>query len=155
MDNKKFNEIDYNNVVFKQYTFPYRQFKSIMADFSKEILEDKLTPNGMLFYSVDGFNRKSETDADVIMTIYQPVKETSVSEDATYSFADRFTYGNMSYKIVREDFDVNIELAYSDLYKQAELEGKRITSPFFNEFILDKDENGKNIVICVVKAHME
>ena len=154
MDITNLNVLHYKNVFYKQYTFPFREMRSIAESFKNEFNTFGLTEQGMFFYGIDNIERLSDTEANVTMTFYQPALENIAPEGCTLEFADLIHWSDMSYRIIKENHDQMAQVAYAELAVKAKNSGKQITSPFFNEFFFIKDENGEKIPCCVVKAQI-
>lgn len=148
------NEINYNNVFYKSYTFPFMEMPQVLRKFKEEFASFGLHENGMYFYSMNAIKRTSDTEADVTMVFYQPAVEDVVPENCKLDFVDRFAWDDMTYRIIDNNPSVTAEVAYYELIKEAEQKGKKIISPFFNEVLFREDENGEKKPVCIVKVKM-
>ncbi|MCR5671243.1 MAG: DUF5085 family protein [Butyrivibrio sp.] len=155
MDEKQLETVDYENVLYKSYAFPYRQFKAVVQEFSDGIRKRGLKAKGMFFYTLDGIDQKDEGDSEVRVTLYQPLAQPVSHVDDGYMFEDRHYYGGLTYRVVEDDYDRNAQKAYFEIMDEAKEKGKRVTSAFYNEFLETKDEKGNKKVICVIKAQIE
>ncbi len=154
MENNALTSLQYNNVYFRTYTFPFREFNSVMEDFHKRIDEAGIVRNGTFFYSLDAYKRKSDEDADLTVTIYQPAKEYKEVDEESLDFIDGIGYTGMSYRVLENNYDTQTERAYYELLNEAKEKGMVISGPFFHEFRVQIDSEGKKHAICIIKARM-
>ena len=149
MDNTK---ISYKNVFLKRYVFQYQEMAQVFSDFHKEFEGYGLHESSMYFYGIEKMERHSDTEATVVMTIYQPAVEEQAPEGCEMDFANMFEYDNLTYRVVSDNYETESQRAYYEIAQEAIKSGKKIVSPMFNEFFVTKDEEGNKKAFCVVKA---
>lgn len=155
MENNSLTSIQYKNVYLRSYTFPFRQFNAVVEDFHNKVKAAGIEMDGMFFYSLDAINRKSDEDADMTVTMYQPAKSYKKVDENELGFLDAMVYSGMSYKVLEGDFETQTERAYYELITEAKEKGMGIKGSFFHEFRVQTDSEGKKRAICIVKARME
>ncbi len=151
MDNTR---ISYKNVFYKRYVFPYQEMKDVFDSFHEEFSGCGLHESAMYFYAIEKMERHSDTEATVMMTIYQPAVEDIVPDGCDMEFENFFIYEDLTYRVISGNYDIESQKAYVDIVLEAQNRGLKVVSPMFNEFFTTRDEEGNKKAYCVVKAKL-
>jgi len=120
--------IMYRNVVCHSYEIHYTDFEKALDDFNEKLVQAGLTINGPLFYALHNAPLEEIMDID----IYIPVEQQYVDPATNLLFQSYFYIENMLMTRVKEDFNVNTEKAYEEIFRYAIDVNLQIASPMYH-----------------------
>src|SRR5699024_5271051 len=101
--------------VCHSYEIHYTDFEKALDDFNEKLVQAGLTINGPLFYALHNAPLEEIMDID----IYIPVEQQYVDPATNLLFQSYFYIENMLMTRVKEDFNVNTEKAYEEIFRYA------------------------------------
>lgn len=135
--------IRYTNVLSKNFRFHYKNIDSIMKQFLNEVIQQRATIKGPLFYSINNVPMDEMVEADFFM----PIEEDSVEVMKDYYFHSYYDIEDMLSICLFDHFERDTEIAYHMLLEYMEQNGLNQTTPFFH--IITGDESLQYIFIKV------
>lgn len=125
-------KIEYSNVISKYYTFIPAEMQLAIDDFFKIISENKLTPAGPFFYSINTYNQKDISEP-ILAELFLPVKENNVEIDMDIlNFRTYFAVSDMIMTRIDNDFETQTPICYGKLLEYTNNQGMELTAPFFH-----------------------
>lgn len=102
------DSIRFTNVVSRKYRFRYKDMEEVMKDFINDLMKQKVTLKGPLFYSINNVPKHKKINAEFFM----PIKEDTVTLMEDMSFHSYFSIENMISYCLYSNFETDTELAY-------------------------------------------
>lgn len=125
-------KIEYRNVISKYYTFIPAEIQLAIDDFFEIISENRLTPDGPFFYSINTYNQK-DTSEPILAEFFLPVKENNVEIDMEIlNFRSYFAVSDMIMTRIDHDFENETLESYGKLLEYIDKQGMELTAPFFH-----------------------
>lgn len=133
--------IRFTNVVSKKYRFHYKNMDNIIKNFFRDLVSQKLTIKGPLFYSINNVPLDEMVNAEFFM----PIAEDSIVEKDDLTFRSYFAIENMVSICLYHDFERNTEFAYQLLLEYMDQHGLSLATPFFH--VISGDETLQYVYI--------
>lgn len=135
--------IRYTNVVSKTYRFHYKNMDDIINQFLFELVQQKVTIKGPLFYSMNNAPMDEMVNAEFFM----PIEEDNLEVMKDTYFHSYYSIEDMISICLFDQFEKNTEIAYYMLLEYMELNDLNPTTPFFH--IITGDETLQYVFIKV------
>ncbi|WP_257349845.1 DUF5085 family protein [Pseudalkalibacillus decolorationis] len=137
------DSIRFTNVVSKKYRFHYNDIDDVIKRFLNELVQQKATIKGPLFYSMNNVPMDEVVDADFFMSI----KEDSIKLNKDMYFHSYYSIEDMISICLYDQFEKNTEVAYYMLLEYIEKQNLNQVTPFFH--IITGDDTLQYVFIKV------
>lgn len=135
------DHIRYKNVVSRKYRFHYHEMEDVMKDFVNDVIEQKGTIKGPLFYSINNVPLNEMVSGEFFM----PIIEDSIELLEDMYFHSYFSIENMASVILHNRFEENTEIVYKLLLEFIEDNEMQQVTPFFH--VISGDETLQYLTI--------
>lgn len=135
--------IRYTNVVSKTYRFHYKNMDEIINQFLIEIVQQKATIKGPLFYSMNNVPMDEMVHAEFFM----PIEEDNLEVMKDTYFHSYYAIEDMISICLFDQFEKNTEIAYYMLLEYMDKNDLNQMTPFFH--IITGDETLQYVFIKV------
>lgn len=125
------HQIAYRNVASKKYNFFPEEIEIAVQDFVQLLSKYNYSPTGVVFYSVIG----ESVDGVMTAELFIQINETYlvIPAEETVKFTSYFSVENLLMTRVKDNFDVNSQEKYRELFSYMEQKKYTQKTPLFVE----------------------